>query len=150
MTGIEKKKNFVISTIYIVIVLALFYLFFKYILGAVLPIILAMFIAMLLQRPVNFICKKTPLKRGLVSTLMVLFTAIVIIGLLVLFVMWLLSEIKGFIQYLIIRFEDIPTLILTLEGYLFLFELTFHQLFWSLHRLTFEFRLRIFFHRLRI
>ncbi len=118
MTGIEKKKNFVINTFYIVIVVAIFYLFFKYILGAILPIVLAAFVAMLLQRPVNFICKKTPLKRGLVSALLVLFSAFAFIGVLTLFFMWLLSEIKGFIQYLIIKIEDIPTLILTIEGYL--------------------------------
>ncbi len=118
MTGIEKKKNFVINTFYIVIVLAIFYLFFKYALGAVLPIILAAFVAMLLQRPVNFICKKTPLKRGLVSALLVLFSAFAFIGVLAIFFVWLLTEVKGFIQYLIIKFEDIPTLILTVEGYL--------------------------------
>ena len=116
MIGIEKKRNFVITTFYIAIVLALFYLFFKYVLGAVLPIILAMFVALLLQKPVNFICKKTPFKRGLVSTFMVLFTAIVIVGLFGLFVFWLLSEIKGFIQYLAIKIEDLPSLLLTLEN----------------------------------
>ena len=41
MTGIEKKKNFIINIAYIAVVLALFYLFFKYVFGAVLPIIVA-------------------------------------------------------------------------------------------------------------
>lgn len=118
MTGIEKKKNFVINTFYIVIVIAIFYLFFKYALGTILPIVFAAFVAMLLQRPVNFICKKTPLKRGLVSALLVIFSAFAFLGVLVLFFAWLLTEVKGFIQYLIIKFEDIPTLILTVEGYL--------------------------------
>ena len=39
MTGIEKKKSFIINTVYVAIVIALFYLFFKYALGTVFPII---------------------------------------------------------------------------------------------------------------
>lgn len=118
MTGIEKKRRFIINTLYIVIVLALFYLFFKYVMGAILPILLAMIIAMALQKPVAFICRKTRLNRGLVSAVTVLFTAFILIGLFVIFAIWLFSEIKGFVQYLIIKFEDIPTLLFTLEGYL--------------------------------
>ena len=118
MTGIEKKKNFIINTFYVAIVLALFYFFFKHLLGMFLPIILAAFVAMLLQRPVNFICKKTHLKRGLVSAFLVLFSAFTVIGLIVLVIALLVLEIKDFIQYLIIKFEDIPTLILTVEKYL--------------------------------
>ena len=82
MTGIEKKKKFIINVLYTAVVIALFYLFFKYVLGAVLPIIVAIILAMILQRPVNFICRKTPLKRGLVSALTVLFTTTVIFGIL--------------------------------------------------------------------
>ena len=72
MTGIEKKKSFIINTVYAAILIALFYLFFKYALGTVFPIICSLIIAMVLQKPVNFLCKKTPLKRGIVSTFLVL------------------------------------------------------------------------------
>lgn len=118
MTGIEKKKKFIINVLYTAVVIALFYLFFKYVLGAVLPIIVAIILAMILQRPVNFICRKTPLKRGLVSALTVLFTTTVIFGILSLVLIWLFSELKGLVQYLIIRFEDLPALLSTIEGYL--------------------------------
>ena len=72
MTGIEKKKNFVINTFYTVIVVALFYLFFKYAFGTLLPFIIAIAVAALLQKPVNLISKKTPIKRGFASVLCVL------------------------------------------------------------------------------
>lgn len=118
MTGIEKKRNFIINTFYVAIILALFYFFFNYLLGMFLPIIIAAFVAMILQRPVSFICKKTPLKRGLVSALLVLFFAFAIVGVIALGIVLLVFEIKDFIHYLMIKIEDIPTLILTVEKYL--------------------------------
>lgn len=56
----------------------------KYAFGVLSPFIIAMFIAMLLQRPVNFVIKKTKIPRGIVSTVAVLLVVFVfgtIIGL---------------------------------------------------------------------
>lgn len=118
MTGIEKKKNFIINIAYILVLVALFYLFFKYVFGAVLPIIVAVIVAYILQKPVNFICKKTPLKKGPVSAITVLLSFFAIFSVIILFFVWLFSELKGFIQYLVIRFEDLPTLITEIEKYI--------------------------------
>ena len=118
MTGIEKKRNFIINTVYAVIVLILFYLFFKYAFGTLLPLICAIVVAMALQKPVNFICKKTPLKKGIVSAISVLFSFFVIIAILVLGVFWLGSELKGFFKYILVQFEDIPALIVSIKAYL--------------------------------
>ncbi len=118
MTGTEKKRRFIINTVYVVILVALFYLFFKYAFGTILPIICALVIAMLLQKPVNFICKKTPLKRGPVSAISVLLTFGIIASIFVLLVVWVGSEFKGFFQYIMIEFEDVPALIEKIKGYL--------------------------------
>ncbi len=118
MNGIEKKKNFIINTVYAVIILALFYLFFKYAFGTVFPLICALVIAMFLQKPVNFICKRTPLKRGIVSAVSVLFMVTLIIGVLALLIIWIGSEFKGFFRYIMLQLEDIPSLIDTIKGYL--------------------------------
>lgn len=118
MTGIEKKRNFIINTVYTVIVIILFYLFFKYAFGTLLPLICAMVIAMALQKPVNFICKKTPLKKGFVSALSVLFSFFLLLAILALGVFWLGSELKGFFKYLFVQFEDIPTLVTNIKAYL--------------------------------
>ena len=118
MTGIEKKKSFIINTVYATIIIAIFYLFFKYALGTIFPIICALVVATILQNPVNFICKKTPLKRGIVSTLLVLLSFLLIVFALGLFVVWLGSEFKGFFRYIMIQFEDIPALIDDIKGYL--------------------------------
>ena len=118
MTGTEKKKKFIINIVYTVILIALFYLFFKFAFGTILPIICAIVAAMILQKPVNFICKKTPLKRGLVSALSVLFAFAVVISGIVLILIWVGSEFKGFFQYIMIEFEDMPALIHKIEGYI--------------------------------
>lgn len=118
MTGIEKKRNFIINTAYVAILLALFYLFFKYALGTVFPIVCALIAAMALQKPVNFICKKTPLKKGIVSAVSVLFAFFVLIAILGLLVFWVGSEFKGFFKYIMMQFEDIPALVENIKGYL--------------------------------
>ncbi len=118
MTGIEKKKNFIINTVYLVILLALFYLFFKYAFGTLFPFLVAIAAAMVLQKPVNFISKKTPIKRGLASVFCVLLGFFTLIAVFVLIGIWAGIELKGFIDYLIIQFEDIPAFIDKIQQYL--------------------------------
>lgn len=118
MTGIEKKRNFIINTIYTVILLALFYLFFKYAFGTLFPFLMAIAVAMFLQRPVNFISRKTPIKRGLASVFCVLLAFFAIIALFVLLGIWAGSELKGFIDYIIIQLEDVPAFVGKIQDYL--------------------------------
>lgn len=118
MSGIEKKKNFIINTVYTVILLALFYLFFKYAFGTLFPFLVSIAAAMILQRPVNFISRKTPIKRGLASVLCVLLGFFALISVLVLIGIWAGSELKGFIDYIIIQLEDIPAFIEKIKDYL--------------------------------
>ncbi len=115
MTGIEKKKNFIISVLHGAIVLALFYAFFKYAFGLLLPFIGAVLVAMLLQKPINFICNKTPLKRGIVSVFLVIVCSLVILFVISMVFVWIGTELKGFFQYLMIQLEDIPAFIVKIE-----------------------------------
>jgi len=118
MTGIEKKRRFIINTVYAAIIIALFYLFFKYALGTVFPIICAAIVAMVLQKPVNFISRTTHIKRGFVSAVSVLFSFFFIVAILGLILVWIGSEFKGFFQYFMVQLEDIPALIEKVRGYL--------------------------------
>lgn len=118
MTGIEKKRSFIINTVYAAIIVALFYLFFKYALGTVFPIICAAVGAMILQKPVDFISRTTHIKRGFVSAVSVLFSFFFLVGILGLVLVWIGSEFKGFFQYFMVQLEDIPALIEKVRGYL--------------------------------
>ncbi|MCH5189762.1 MAG: sporulation integral membrane protein YtvI [Oscillospiraceae bacterium] len=117
MDALQRKKKFIIDVIYIAFVLVIFYFFMKYAFGLFLPFILALTVAAALQRPVNFICKKTPLKRGIVSVFLVLFSVTIILGLLTALVVRIGVELRGFVQYLIIQLQDIPSFIAKLESY---------------------------------
>lgn len=118
MNKIEKKKNFIISTVYAAIVIFLFYAFFKYAFGLIFPFFAALLIAMLLQRPLNFICRKTPLKRGIVSVVMVFLCFLVFVSLIGLAVVSIGAELRDFFRYLMIQFEDIPAFIEKIEAVL--------------------------------
>ncbi len=118
MTGIEKKRRFIINTVYAAIIIALFYLFFKYALGTVFPIICAAIVAMVLQKPVNFISRTTHIKKGFVSAVSVLFSFFFLVAILGLIIVWIGSEFKGFFQYFMVQLEDIPALIEKVRGYL--------------------------------
>lgn len=118
MTGIEKKRRFIINTVYAAIIIALFYLFFKYALGTVFPIICAAIVAMVLQKPVNFISRTTHIKKGFVSAVSVLFSFFFLVAILGLIIVWIGSEFKGFFQYFMVQLEDIPALVEKVRGYL--------------------------------
>ena len=59
MDATQKKKKFIIDVVYIVFVLIIFYYFMKYAFGLFFPFLVALTVAALLQKPVNFICNKT-------------------------------------------------------------------------------------------
>lgn len=115
METLQRKKKFIIETVYAVFVIVIFYFFMKYAFGLFLPFLLALAVAAALQRPVNFICKKTPLKKGFVSAVLVLFSVTVVLGLIVAIIMRLGIEVKGFFDYIMIQLQDIPAFIKRME-----------------------------------
>lgn len=116
MEALQRKKKFIIDVVYAVFVAVIFYFFMKYAFGLFFPFLAALTVAAILQKPVNFICKKTPLKRGIVSVVLVLFSVTVILGLLTALIVRLGLELKGFFQYLMIQLQDIPSFITKLEA----------------------------------
>lgn len=106
---VEKRKAFLINFLYFAFFVAAFYLFMKYAFGVVYPIIIAFFMAMILQRPVNFITKKTPLKKGFTGTLLSLAIFAVLIALIGLLGAKIVVEVKDFAASLMARFENIES-----------------------------------------
>lgn len=118
MDKIEKRRSFIINTVYIAIIIGLFYLAIKYALGIVWPFVVAFFLAMLLQRPVNFLSTKTPLKRGISSVLMVLFVLVIVGSIAGLIIGRIVVELKGFFDYLLIKMEDAPAFVDQIQSWL--------------------------------
>lgn len=118
MEATQRKKKFIIDVIYVVFIAVIFYYFMKYAFGLFFPFLVALTVAAILQRPVNFICRKTPLKKGFVSVVLVLFSLTVVLGILTALIIRLIMELKDFVQYLLIQLQDIPTFIAKLEAFL--------------------------------
>ncbi len=115
MTDVEKRRRFIINTVYFGIVIALCFFFFKYAMGTLFPIIFAFIIAALLQRPKNFILKKTPIKKGFASTLCVLGLLAVVLFFIALIGVRIVQEIGGFIDYVMLQVQNLDALVDTVE-----------------------------------
>ena len=118
MDKIEKRRSFIINTVFVVIIVGLFYLAIKYALGIVWPFVVAFFLAMLLQRPVNFLSTKTPLKRGISSVIMVLLVLVIVGSIVGLIIGRIVIELKGFFDYLLIKMEDAPAFVDQIQAWL--------------------------------
>ncbi len=115
---VEKRRSVLINVAYFALIFGVFYLFMRFAFWPLFPFIFAFFMAMLFQKPVNFIAKKTPLKKGFVSLLVTALAALAIIGLIVLAGSRIVAEIKGLIDTLIATFENIPNFISQAETWL--------------------------------
>lgn len=113
---IEKKKNFIIGFLYLAIILALAFVFFRYLFWPVAPFLLSFFFAIILQRPLRWLDKKTKNKHHtLWSILLIVFSICLIIVPLIFILSELFSKIGEFGKYLFDQLNDIPTFLATLE-----------------------------------
>ncbi len=108
MNTVEKRRSFLINISYFAVLLGLFYLFFKYAFGICLPIVTALFVAVVLQRPVNWLTEKAHGGRGIFSALLVIFCFVVIGSIIAFAFMKLFSEMKSFFEYLMMKMENVP------------------------------------------
>lgn len=118
MQTIEKRKAFIINTVYAIILVGLFYLAVKYALGIVWPFVTAFFLAMLLQKPVNFLVAKTPLRRGISSVIMVLFLLVIIGSILGLLISRIVIELRAFFTFVLMKLEDAPSFVAQITEWL--------------------------------
>ena len=82
----EHKRTFIINVIFIAIILALAYLAVKYVLAWLMPFVLALLVATILQKPISWISKKTRLKKNIAAVLVTLLAVVVF-----LLLVWLLA-----------------------------------------------------------
>lgn len=90
----------------------------RYALGVCMPFVLAFLVAAVLQKPKNFLVKKTPVKNGLASGICVLLTIVIFLALISLIGVRVASEIKGFAQYIVLQLRDLDKVIDNIEAWL--------------------------------
>ena len=96
----------------------------KYAFGLVSPFVIALAIAVILQKPIQVISKKTKIQKGIIGAVSVLLIISALISAVVLVGYRLFVEFKGLGEYLMSRLSDLPQLIQSAES-------------WILNRLTF-------------
>ena len=119
MTDVERKRKFIISIIYYAIIGVIGLLLVKYAFGVCFPIFFAFIVALFLQRPKNFLVRKTFLKSGFASTLCVITMTLIVLALVALTGVRVAEEIKGFVDYIMLQFQNIDVLINNVEDRLF-------------------------------
>lgn len=116
-TKVKKRRDFLINILFIAAILALLYFFLKYLFWAVAPFLLSFFFAILLQRPLRFLDKKTKHKcHALWSILLVVASICIVIVPLIFILSELATKLMEFVKYLVGLTNDLPTLLTTLEG----------------------------------
>lgn len=94
--AVLRRKAFLINLAYFGVMIILFYLFMRFAFWTVFPFILAFIVAVLLQKPVNYITKKTPLKRGFTGVILVLLVLFAVLVPLALIIAKIVMEFIGF------------------------------------------------------
>ncbi|MBQ5825096.1 MAG: sporulation integral membrane protein YtvI [Clostridia bacterium] len=117
-TTIEKRRALLINTGYFALIIGAFYLFMRFAFWTVAPFLFAFFVAMLLQKPVSKVTKRTPLKKGFVSFVAVMLIALFLIGIVTLVGTTIVSEMKGLIETMTASFKTIPDFIDAVETWL--------------------------------
>lgn len=117
MKDIERKRAAIINVAYYAMILVLIYLFAKYALWLFLPVIIAFIIAVLLQKPVNAITRKTPIKKGMASVFCVFCVLFIIIAIITGIGVSVVNYLKDFIAYLTALFENTDVLIANIENW---------------------------------
>ena len=113
---VEKRRDFLINLLYLAAILGLAYVFFKYLFWMAAPFLLTFFFAMLLQRPLRWLDKKTEKKAHTFwSIALVILSVMIIIIQLVLIFIGIGNKISDFVSYLVGQLDDIPTFLATLE-----------------------------------
>lgn len=114
---VEKRREFLINLLFLAAVLALVYVFFKYLFWVTAPFLLTFFFAVLLQNPIRKIEKKTKGKHhALISVLSVILSVIIVLIPLGLILGSIISRVIDLVKGFTDQLKDIPTFLATLEN----------------------------------
>lgn len=112
-----KRRNFLINITFLAAILALIYVFFKYLFWVTAPFMLTFLFAILLQRPLRYLDKKTKGKAHVFwSILLVVLSILVVLVPLVFILTSLIDRLKEILSYAMAQLNDIPTFLATLES----------------------------------
>ncbi|MGI6270266.1 MAG: sporulation integral membrane protein YtvI [Candidatus Howiella sp.] len=103
----DSKKRFLINVVFAAVVAAIAFFCMKFLSGYLLPLVIGVLIAALIQRPINFLFKKTRIPRSIWAVFLVLISFSAVITLAVFLGYQFYLQIQNLINYLI---SNIPAL----------------------------------------
>lgn len=118
MQDVEKRRAMIINVIYLAMLVAIGFLIIRYALGVCFPFLFAFLAAALLQRPKNFLVRKTFLKDGAASVICVFLLLFVVLALVSLIGVRLFARIQDFVNYLALQFQNMEDVIANIEKWL--------------------------------
>ncbi|MBR5426974.1 MAG: sporulation integral membrane protein YtvI [Clostridia bacterium] len=116
--GTVKHLSFIINIAYFAIYVALFFFIARYALPYIAPFLIAFLAAYILQRPVNFIHRKSRKKipRGIIGTVLVLLITAALVTLIAVLGVQITGKLRDFINFLTSKFSELPVLINTVKN----------------------------------
>lgn len=119
---VKKRRDAIINVAFFAMIIGLIFLFFKYCFAIASPFIISFFFAVLLQRPLRWLDKKTKNKcHTLWSILIVVVSILIILGPVVLVVSLIGREVGNFISFLTGELSDLPSMLATIQNELLKF-----------------------------
>jgi sporulation integral membrane protein YtvI len=113
---VAKRRDFLIDLVYVMAIIGLVYVFFKYCFVIAAPFLLSFFFV-ILQRPLGWLDKKTKNKmHSFWSIVLVLLCVAIILGPVISIIATLFREIGNFISFLGEQLNDLPTFLVTLQN----------------------------------
>lgn len=113
---VEKRKAFLINLVFVAAILGLAYVFFKYMFWPMSPFLLSFFFAVLLQKPIRWLDKKSKNKcHVLWSVLLVLLSIAIILIPVILLLSEFVEQISNFVSYLTGQLSDFPKFMAELQ-----------------------------------
>lgn len=116
---VEKRKAFLINVAYVAVLLGLAYVFLKYLFWLVAPFLFAFVFAVILQKPLRALDRKTKNKcHSVLSVLLVIFSLCIVVVPVVFIIAGVVDKIREFIAYFMHQLQDIPTLLENIKTWL--------------------------------
>ncbi|MCC8016788.1 MAG: sporulation integral membrane protein YtvI, partial [Clostridiales bacterium] len=113
---VEKRKAFLINFAFAALILGIIYVFFKYMFWITAPFVLSFFFAVLLQRPIRWLDKKSKNKCHALWAFVLVFLSIAIILIpIITIIAQIVQETGSFINYLTQQLSDFPSFMQQLQ-----------------------------------
>lgn len=113
---LENKKKFLINILYTIVIIALLYIVFKFLLSYLFPFIIGIVLAALVQKPSEFLERKIKIKSGITAAAMVFVFYILLVTILTFVGIRLYAALSGFVAKIPEYIPQIQAFISDLNG----------------------------------